>query len=112
MHEKDWEQAWTHQLWSTGLQRQIDFILVDDVRKEDSIGYEIISELDGKSDHPGLAADFRIAEWKAQRPRRARIQKGWKPRLDEHNQPRAYHNALDGARPSLRFVSECGRRHC
>ena len=100
-HEMEWDKAWTHQLWSTGHRRQIDFVLVDEVRKEDSAGYNIISELDGKSDHRTLAADFCIGKWKPQRTRRVRIQKGWKAHVDEYGKPSAYHETLDLAPTSF-----------
>jgi hypothetical protein len=50
MKQKSWNQLWTHQSWSDKHQRQIDFILMDEVRNNETTDYGILDFLDGKSD--------------------------------------------------------------
>ena len=101
VREKRRERAWTHQLWYAWLRRQIDFVLIDDIRIDDVIGSDIIADLDGKSDHRGVAADIQILEWRPQRQRRMWNQKGWKAHLNDKGHPTAYYDALGMALASF-----------
>ena len=54
MHQNDWDNSWTHRLWSNGGLRQIDFLLTDETRRHCAQEAGIIHALDGKSDHRGV----------------------------------------------------------
>ena len=95
MRCKPWEEIWTHKAWSDGARRQIDYILTDEVRLEDTTDTGIECALEGKSDHRGVLASFQIAGRAQERRRRARVQRGWKAFLDCAGKPAEYHRALD-----------------
>ena len=80
--------------WTT---KTIDFVLVDEVRVVVAVGYDNVMELDCKSDHRGLAMRFHLRESKGRRLKRTRVQRGWKPHLDQAVEPSIYHAALDMA---------------
>jgi hypothetical protein len=52
--------AWTHQLWSTGAQRQIDFLLCDEIKADSVWSAAVLCALDGKSDHRPVACKVRL----------------------------------------------------
>ena len=74
-------EQWTHELWSTKLRRQIDFVLLDEVRGRSLVEVGIEASLDGKSDHRAVFAKMLIGRYESSRKRRKRVHIGWKPRL-------------------------------
>jgi len=54
MFQKPWEETWTHESWFDQTQRQIDFVLIDEVRRDTAVDSSIAVSLDGKSDHRGV----------------------------------------------------------
>jgi len=62
MHRTSWEQTWTHELWSTHDRRQIDYILLDEIRRSDVKEVGIVDALDGKSDHRAPFLKFAVPE--------------------------------------------------
>ena len=57
--------------------------------------FAALGDVDGKSDHRGVACDFLLAPWPRTQQRRMRVQRGWKPHADERGLPGEYHHALD-----------------
>jgi hypothetical protein len=51
MFKKRPDLQWTHQLWSTGLRRQIDFVLIEKRRRNGLVDSSADAELSGSSDH-------------------------------------------------------------
>ena len=58
MFKKQMEHQWTHQLWSTNLQRQIDYILLDSSLRPFLRDSAASNDLDFKSDHRSVFADI------------------------------------------------------
>ena len=50
---------WTHKLWSTGMLRQIDYILVDAAYAQNISDCAVLDDLEETTDHIGLYAVFR-----------------------------------------------------
>ena len=101
LQRKEWGQTWTHLPWGTGNQRQINFILCDEIRHEDLAEVGITDILDGKSDHRAPYANISAHNRVRPQRRRTKVKVGWAPQLDEHDHPAEYHRALDQHLSSL-----------
>ena len=95
MIEKPPESRWTHELWSTREQRQIDFLLIGEIRKSQLNDADVLDCLSGNSDHRGVLAELRKPAQDGWKQKRRRICVGWKPRLDEQDKPVKYYSSLD-----------------
>ena len=89
--------AWTHKLWSTREQRQIDIILHEEVRRDNLEDVSIAETFDGKSDHRAAYARLGPGEHRPIPKRRQKVQIGWTPSLNDEGKPIDYHNGLDAA---------------
>ena len=96
MREKPRDALWTHEMWSTGAKRQIDFILSDEIFQDALDDTDIVDCFTG-SDHRGVSATLALIGGPPQRRRKKRIQIGWKPSLDVDGRPSTYFSALDEA---------------
>ena len=94
MFRKQFDECWTHRLWSSGTLRQIDYVLIDSIARGKVCNVGATSDLDGKSDHRLVFATFAMSRRIAKRKRR-RKPCGWKPRLDESGRPASFHECLD-----------------
>ena len=75
MFDKPHSKKWTHQMWSTGAQRQIDYILISSGLRAALKNAGANEDLDFKSDHRFVHADFESQDAKAEsknKPRRRR----------------------------------------
>ena len=98
MREKLFADLWSHELWSTRAQRQVDFIsstLMDGIRLNTFVDFTMLDLSEGETGHRALAVDFGLCANPTVRKGGARVQAGWKPELDEHCTPSIYHQALD-----------------
>ena len=86
-----------------GYKRQIDFLLVDEVRSSAMKDADVSDCLSGNSDHRGVLADLQMPIDGVWKQRRRKIRVGWKPNLDENDKPNAYHFAMNAV------VGHCGR---
>ena len=92
---KPWQNVWTHELWRGGDRRQIDYILTDEIRIDDVLDTYTTDVLGGKSDHRATGATLELFKMRSCRTRRGRIQRGWKPKLENDGTPADFHSALD-----------------
>ena len=95
--QRAWEDMWTHQLWSTGERRQIDYLLVDSMRAETVQEAGVWRQLEGKSDHRALYAEVACRYKTGESVRRERKMRGWAPELDKDGKPTSYHELLTKA---------------
>ena len=78
---------------SVGVKRRLDYIMA-------SSGLQVVScspsnSIDMNSDHRAVHASFILESFRRNaRRKRRRVQRGWKPILDNHGTPQAYHNDL------------------
>jgi hypothetical protein len=77
----------THRLWSTGEERQIDYLLIDAIARGQVHNIGSIPNLAGNSDHVPTFARIRLTTRIKRRRRRERKHVGWKPELDDHGYP-------------------------
>ncbi len=94
LHGKPWEESWTHKLWSTGEERQVDYIVVDCLYADTVWDVGIYRELEDKSDHRALWATFTYEASATQRARRQRFMRGWAPDIDDVGIPTKFHELL------------------
>jgi hypothetical protein len=108
MAEKPEEELWTHELWSTKARRQIDFVLIDEIRGSILRDAGVLDCLLGKSDHRAVFADMEIPSDDAprQQNKKKRIRVGWSPIADDRGKPTAYHEALDQTLASIMESSQ------
>lgn len=95
MIDKPGEETWTHELWSTRLRRQIDFILLDEVRANAAEDVGTVDAIRGASDHRGVFARLKLEPYVPIERKRTKVQVGWQPRLNNDGKPNDYHEALD-----------------
>ena len=108
MVSNEWGATWTHELWSTRVRRQIDFVLFDEIRLDTLIDAGIVDALDGKSDHRATFARLRLCEYQRLAKEVRKVQVGWKPALDDKSLPSQYHAVLDAALKGLQpNLAEC-----
>ena len=107
MRQKSFSEVWTHKGWSTaGICRQIDFIVLDEIRADSFVNHGISNTLEGKSDHQATSAIFKFDEKTASRKQRQKTQVGWRPQLDDSGLPAEYHKLLDEALGKLESSSD------
>ena len=103
MFRKPYQKQWTHQLWSTGSQRQIDYILVDSSLRTSLIDCEANDDLDIKSDHRCVRSEIKVqVAAKTCSPKHHAEPKRRRKRCIGRDRPDSgkvaqYHQALDDA---------------
>ena len=101
-------KQWTHQMWSSALRRQIDYVLVDTSFFQSLQDCEPTDLIDVKSDHRGLCAVFapagRIARQRKNGRKRKTI-RGY-ALLDEGGIPAQYHRKLDEALAAVKDAED------
>ena len=85
----------THRLWSTGEERQIDYLLIDAIARGQVHNIGSIPNLAGNSDHVPTFARIRLTTRIKRRRRRERKHVGWKPELDDHGYPSKFLSSLE-----------------
>ena len=78
-YREDYALQWTHQQWGNGTCRQIDFVLVDEIRVKDVAGVGVCTDLDGKSDHRAAYVWFRFGARPIMQRRPWKLMIAWKP---------------------------------
>jgi hypothetical protein len=78
MFQKSEERLWTHRLWSTGAQRQIDFVMVNAMLHEHLLNAYVLDDFSlDASDHRAVYAKLRLCCPPPKRWKRERRSKGW-----------------------------------
>ena len=89
---KRWDQTWTFKS-STGILRQIDFILVS--RMLPLINSQAVFSIDLGSDHRAVMAKIDGGKTKHKRWTMPSVSRRWSPKVDAHNNPTEYCNILN-----------------
>ena len=92
MFEKPYAKQWTHQLWSSGNQRQLDYILISSGLRGALKDASANGDLDFKSDHRCIHVELLVQDVSRKRARKNGRRKNMRePRLEQ------FHEALDAA---------------
>ena len=86
--------VWTHQLWSTHAQRQIDFLLLDCSHSHNVLDTFIVHDIFEKTDHRCIGVRIKLFGSKRQRRARGPRAGGWTPLLDNQGKPASFHHAV------------------
>ena len=108
MERRNAQELWTHRLWSTNVLRQIDFILVDEVRRITATKVGTLDCLEGLSDHRPVLSELAILQpyTRTRRLNQPKAQIGWKPSLDEYGKPTLFHHCLDQGLPGCQGLDD------
>ena len=79
------------------MRRQIDYILLDEIRAECLFDSGINSSFEGKSDHRAVFVSLGFGEKPALKRQRQKVLLGLSPKLDDSQSPVEYHHLLDEA---------------
>ena len=92
MFQKPTSKLWTHESWSTGARRQIDYILVDSYLRKMLVDSEACDDVDIKSDHRCVASSLNPTSHSTHAKRKPSNQHRQNPRdLD----PQSFNAKLD-----------------